>query len=194
MNFFLCSLSNYGLTLSVICLGLEASTREKILWLYSSAMTDDLAKIVYCRSFCHTRQRTCSLSPCLTGPVFYLFLCQYGELNHWTDVSGKITQGGMRSSWLSVGSLLTLDLPSVFTGKWAGLVAGMQEGKSVQVSTAVVEITVRRECGSICVFWSAADKQFFLSATVKHSLKKPTCLSNLIEKEAMIPDLVLWEA
>lgn len=79
------------------------------------------------------------------------------------------------------------DLPSSFTSKWAGLVTGMQEGESMQAGTAAVEIPAEIKCESICIFWSAADiNSFFLSAIVKHSLQKPICLSNLIEKDAMI--------
>lgn len=152
-------------------------------------MTDRLAKIVYYRSFCHRRQGTCSPSPHLTGPVFCLFLCQYGELNYWIDVSGKITQdsmGNLAFSWITSHS----DLPSLFTGKWAGLVTGMQEWKHIQVSTAVVEITVRRQCGSICIFWSAADiNSFFFLLLSNIFYKNPVAFQILLRKKLWFPTL-----
>lgn len=93
-------------------------------------MTDYLAKIVYYRSFCHIREGTCHLSPHLTGPVFYLFLYQYGELNHWIDVSGKVTEDDMGNSWLLLGSLLIL----MYHHRQMGCLSNRNEGRAVYTS------------------------------------------------------------
>lgn len=90
------------------------------------------------------------------------------------------------------------DLRSSFTGKWADLVIQMQGGKSVQASTAGVEIPVGKKNPQAWKYLhslkSCRHERFFRSAIVKHSLLKPSCLSNLVEKEAMIHKLLLLRA